>query len=41
MTPDNNDVPFSPIGGDPFAFFNKNHCGTKNNVENHVTKTLF
>jgi len=38
MTPADDDVPFSLIGGDSFAFLNKHHRGTKNDVENHVTK---
>jgi len=41
MTPKDDDAPFSPIGCNPFVLFNKNYRGTKNDVENHVTKTLF
>ena len=41
MTTADADIPFSPSGGDSLAFRNKNNRGTKNDVENHVTKTLF
>ena len=41
MTTADADIPFSPIGSDSLAFRNKNNHGTKNDVENQVTKTLF
>jgi len=41
MTTANTDIPFSPISSNSLAFLNKNNHGTKNNIENHITKTLF
>jgi len=40
--PNHHEVPFSPIDWDPpFAFSNKNSCGTKKDVENHIMETFF